>query len=735
MIGEYRMIFLENLLNLKIKETFNDGVWTMQLSDTSYSMYSINNLEKNEVNTGFCGYSPEELFKSGRDLLGEKLLKNGEPDFSEVKASIPPLNSGAYMILGAPATWHNLTVGLETGEIYPHTKRIYDLPVPIFSPCMVDIELSHVKPKIFLLDGKLPIIFSVHKSQNDVLEFLYFVEAGDTGKEPVAYIRSKKYKTDNPSLASVSYRIASQSRTAPVRLIPEETFLSALNNTIFFWSAFDEEGVQCEFPEKTLQNVTEGTMLTLATTFTADHAHYGHRIYGEEFHDNFPPNYIWALEATCLSGRKAWAKRIFRHLIEYVISDSGRFFYRQGEDELYGASAQEYGQLLFVICRYAKLLGLCEWSKRDWMKIMRLGNVILSHIESCEEFDNMRLVKMCAEADTNTRVNVYLNNNLWSVRGLCALSSLLTLGGFSEQANAFKEEADELLKNTLALTEKYSEESRFGLLPPFRFGYTAKPETLSICDDTFSDMTKEEKEAYFVPSFMRDLGADTQDLTENTYANYRYYLEMLSSMYLSEGSSEAIIKMRENLGGEYMGMVRFMDHLDDWPALHLARYLLETEKIEKYLLLLYAHTCHHGHPELMCYYEQVLPGVKPVLNDCVPSLLTPPTMSLWMFAYETVDEKRLSLLRAVPKAWFREGFSVKNIGFSGGTMDINLEKNTLCVSFSEPIKEEAEIIWREKEALCLKDIVQGAEYIDRITGNRIYLKARISHAEITINKD
>lgn len=681
-----------DFLNLKIKDKFNCGQWSLQIGDFEYNTYSLAELNNDEGCGDYCGFSLENLFKSGRDILAEKLLENGEPDFLEVKNCIPPINNGAYLILGAPSAWHNLTVGVETGEIYPHTKRIYDLPVPIFSPRMVDNKLSRIKPKIFLLGGKMPVIFSVHSDGKEVLEFLYFVEAGDTGKEPVAYIRDKKYSIDNPCEYTVSYQIASQSRTLPVRLIAKETFDCALADTVLFWNLFDEEGVRCSLPEKALQNAVNGTIMTLANTFTGDHAHYGHRIYGEEFHDNFPPNYIWSLEATVLSGHKAWAKRIFRHLLEYVISESGRFYYRQGEDELYGASAGEYGQLLFVIERYSRAFGVDEWSKRDWNKLIRMGEVIRAHIVECEEFDGMRLIKMCAEADTNIRVNVYVNNNLWGVRGFNALSELLRLGGFSEQSKAFKQEAEALLKNILTLTEKYSEESRFGLLPPFRLGYTAKPETLSICDDTFSKMSEEEKCEYFKASFMRDIGKAEQDLTENNYANYRYYPEMLSSMLLPNPKNEAIINMREALGGNFMGMIRFMDHLDDWPAVHLARYFLETEKIEKYLLLLYAHTCHHGLSDLMCYYEQVLPGVKPVLNDCVPSLLTTPIMSLWMFAYETTAQKGLSFLRAIPKTWFEKGFKVENIGYSEGCIDISLENNTVCVSFSSPISNNAEIV-------------------------------------------
>lgn len=715
-------------------EEYIDGEWRFCLGKKVLKLYVLNSISEEE-NTVYQETNPDSILKSGRDVLGEKLLENGDPIFCEVKNIFPPLKNGAYIFLGGAASWHNLTIGVETGEIFPHTNRIYDLPKPIFSPVMEDLELGRISPKLFLLDEKFPIVCSVHTDGEKVLEFLYFVEAGDTGKEPVAYIRIKRYLLSNPKEFILSYRIASKSRTVPVRIIPEDTFTPALLDTILYWMRFNAEGIDCKLPEKTLENVTQGTLMSLAVTFTGDHAHYGHRIYGEEFHDNFPPNYIWSLEAACLTGHFAWAKQIFSHMCRYVISDSGRFFYRQGDDELYGASAEEYGQLLFVIGRYALHLGYDDLSETDKNKIASLGDTILSHVQICPEFGGVRLIKMCAEADTNTRVHVYLNNNLWGIRGLYALSELLRRDGFESDALGFEKEADMLLENVNALLSEYSEETRFGLLPPFRFGYTAKPETLSICDDTFSEMTEAEKKAYFVPSFMRDLGSNRQDLTENNYANYRYYPEILSAMYLPEESADAICRMRENIGGEFMGMIRFMDHLDDWPVVHYARYLLESEKIEKYLLLLYAHTCHHGHTDLMCYYEQVLPGVKPVLNDCVPSLLTTPILTVWMFAYETVERKQLSLLRAVPKAWLKKGFTVSNIGFSDGSLSIELKDGLFSVSFSTPTKRETEIVWREKEMLSENDVISGKEFILRVEGNRIILKAGILSAKIQVRTE
>ena len=136
------------------------------------------------------------------------------------------------------------------------------------------------------------------------------------------------------------------------------------------------------------------------------------------------PNYIWSLEACCLSGRLPWARRLWQHLLLYVLNDCGRFVYRQGDEELFGASAVEYGQLLFLACRYADPLAADTWPEEYWRKLCGMGSILLSIARPCGEFGSLVLLRMCAEADTNTRVHVYLNNNLWAIRGLEALASL-----------------------------------------------------------------------------------------------------------------------------------------------------------------------------------------------------------------------------------------------------------------------------------------------------------------------
>ena len=203
-------------------------------------------------------------------------------------------------------------------------------------------------------------------------------------------------------------------------------------------------------------------------------------------------------------------------------------------------------------------------------------------------------------------------------------------------------------------------------------------------------------------------------------------------MLLPEKYADAIVNMRQNLGGELLCMTRFIDRIDDWPVLNYARFLIESGRIEKYLLLLYSHAAHHGEPERMTYYEQVSIDGTVRANDCIPSLLTVPTMLAWCFAYENVNKDKLSLLSAIPKKWYKYGFSAKGIGYSEGKVDIKYADGKLTVSFENIPTAPVEISIRAKEKILLQDIASGSEYVERIDGNVIFIKPGIKQFEITI---
>ena len=719
-----------------LSEVLNGSVWSMEYSEqgntTNLKMYDVNCLTDKSRNNLYNGLPIKDLMASGRDLLAEAALANGDPDYAEVAELMPGFSNG-YAFLSGITSWGGVIVERSTGNLIPQECGFDRKPAPMFSPGAIDPENCGETPFIRLLDEELPVMILVYSNREKINEFVYFVEPGDPDRDPIVWIRRKQYEKSTPENYTITYELAAWSRLTVNKPTTEDLFLEALSDTVAFWLKFKAKGAEIKLPNHQLEKVVSGTQITTATTFSGDHPHYGHIIYGEEVHDHFPPNYMWVLELYMAMGRNKAARGLWRHMLDYSLTDEGRFVYRQGEIEWMGASAVEYGHLLFLADRYKSALQAERWDEEDWQKVIGMGNVLLSRCLPCAEADGRTLVIMCAEADTNTRIFAYLNNNLWTIRGLKCLVNLLTWAGKEDLIQPYADMAALLTENVNFMLEKESvKDTRFGELPPFCFGYTATPATLSMCRDTFEPMTDEEHAEYMRFTVMRDPVRKEQDLTENTYANYRYYPELLSAMMLPEKHGDAIVKMREAIGGEFLGMIRFMQRVDNWPVIHYARFLLETNRIEKYLLLLYAHTLHHGEPDLMCYYEQVYTDGRYCAHDCVPSLTTTPMMTAWMLAYETMNSNTVSLLRGVPKDWFAKGFSAKGLGLSENVVDIAVKDNTVSIRFQRPTAEVCELVWRAKGTIAPEDILSGMQFVEEIRGNVILLKKGITAAELHI---
>lgn len=690
----------------------------------------------------YLGHTLEEVCASGTDLLGQALLSRGEVRYDDVVGVLPRVCEGAYCFLGGTASHANLTVDTR-GVVYPQPSGRDSSPTPVYDPWDHLRELKDIMPRQIMLAEEYPILINVFETNEETVELIYFVEPGDSDRDPVLWIREKRYTVPELAGPVYAYRVAAFSRETPYASVAggcvkedvdRSLVVEAFADTVAYWVKFSEQGAKLSLPEERLARAARGNVAAAAVTCTADRPHYGHRFYGKELHDNFPPNYIWLIETGCVMGRERWAKRVFEQMINYALTDEGRFAYRQGEALGMGASATEYGCLLFLANRYFDKLCVRDYEADQIDKLIGMGNVILSHCVSCPEFNGRVLVKMCAEADTNSRVHVYLNNNLWSVRGLRALDGILHRLG-RKNNGSYKAMADTLWGNVLYLLKERSvQDSRFGLLPPFRFDYTPMPHTLSYCRETFAPMSNRDYGEYVDASKSR--GAEKQcgqDVTENCYANYRYYPEALSAMLLPEAFADGAAALREKLGGELMGMTRFRSWVDNWPVLHYARFLIETGRTDKYLLLLYAHTELHGNRERLCYYEQIKLNGAVSAHDCLPSLLTTPCMVGWMFAYEPVDGG-LRLLSALPKSWYTQAFSVRGIGYSGGKVDIMSTGEVLTVRFSEPAPRDCVLVWRACGQLLPEHILSGSEYIEGIEGNRILLKSGITVMEISVKQ-
>lgn len=693
--------------------------------------YPLNTSPKEEI-TPYLGYTLDEVIDSGRDILGDRLLENGEPDYDSIRGVLPEITTDAYCFLGGPASHAGVTVD-RYGVVYPQLSGRDDPPGALYTPSKSDTSLEGILPTQYMLDGRYPLLFNVFTVQGKRCELLYFVDSGDPDRDPIVWIREKKYDPSSPSEFHIRYGVREISHgyakeQGDIHEVSPSLFLDTLLDTLAYWLAFRGEGALLGIPNVDLSRVSEGAINFAHLTFTGPRPHYGHKYYGKELHDNFPPNYIWTIEAAILTGHTEWAREIFDHMIKYALTIDGSFNYRQGL--ISGASATEYAMLLWLTERYRKVLLPNGVNATQRTKLVGMGAELLSHLMPCPELGGRRMIKMCAEADNNVRVNVYLNNNLWAIRGLRALFRLIP-----EEGEIYRAASDELEANLSELLKLHSvSDPVFGKVPPFRFGYPAIPYTLSNCKTDRLPTDEKSLDSYFnYKKGRRDYDVTGQEITENTYANYRYYPEILSSMLLSDEYTDAIYKMRAELGGNLAGMTRFRSWIDNWPVLNYARFLMETDRIEDYLLLLYSHTLLHANPELISYYEQIKLDGRVSANDCVPSLLTTPIMTVWTLAYESVDGDTLSLLRATPREWLDQGIYAKGIGTSRGSLDISYENNLLNIHFSHPVSQKCEVYIRNRDSISPSDIKSGSEYIAGIEGAKIILKPAVTDVQIAFN--
>ncbi len=688
--ADYTVVYRDSYLGEVITALENfgkdEGKFAVARNDSIhiYSKYS-----KNEKAMQDYTVPAKEIFKDGADVLGNSME---HADFYTIRKMLPPYDDDSYIALGHQSNERTATVD-RCGRIFNQRVEYRVLRQLIqeqvaYDPSDVFGELGAEKPYQCFLDKKYPVLYNVHESDGKILEGLYILETGTYRSGGAAYVRNVITDKATGEILREEYRIIGldciTSYDEEDTVISAELFYDCLLNIIGYFEGFEKENAKVVLPIKELERSYIGTMFTLDGLFSAERMRYGHRIYGTTYHDFFPPNFIVALLAYSMNGQTLKAGRIAEYVLANVIDARGRVLYRQGDGQNYGFSASELGQFLWVLARYE---GIYEPKGRlapYKSKILAIGNFLLSKICEADEIPGVSVIRTCAEADTNERIHDYLENTLWGIRGLEAICKLGDVIG--ADTKAYADAADKLRADIKTICKKTETDSPFGKVVPFRLGYSATPLTLAPCRTTAYPISDEEYERYAKISHVRsDGGENEQDLIENCYANYRYYPEMLSACMLDEEYERSIYRMREAIGGEFLGMIRWFSGADDWPAYNLAINYMERGEREKFLKLLYAHACHHGLIDFHIYYEQITLTDKDFhikADTSVPSIMLNNLMINMMFCYERVDGSEIELMKGIPSEWLgKEEISIDNVCTSKGKLSLFATKDTVRLIF------------------------------------------------------
>jgi len=319
-------------------------------------------------------------------------------------------------------------------------------------------------------------------------------------------------------------------------------------------------------------------------TFRGDHPKYGVGTYAADVHDGFPPTIIAAVDALSAWGRGGRAARLFRYWLANFVRQDGTIAY-------YGPSISEYGQLLHTAALLEERAGAADWWPDSFKALDRIAEYLLRLRAAAAKEDG--LIRGVPEADTSKDVGKYFHNNAWVVKGLRRWADLCERLAASPTTAvpAVRKVAAALAQDTLrAIGRTWPADRSDWWLPP-RVEPLSRPESLTATRDA-------------------------------SYTNYRYWPELLSSGLLPADLARRVVDARLSAGGQFCGMTRFSDHLDDWPLAEYLAALWSLGRKRDFLLSLYGHVAYHQAEGHLTAYEQVtFPPGRPAADYCLPCQL------------------------------------------------------------------------------------------------------------------
>lgn len=376
---------------------------------------------------------------------------------------------------------------------------------------------------------------------------------------------------------------------------PDLDALSALLPRAQGEPAFDPERVQSNIERlearvkvdaghPLLDRSVKTGLALIDATFQASHPKYGVKNYAQTRHDGFPPTIIAAADALSAWGLCDRAEQLLTYWLDTFVCPDGDIRY-------YGTSLSEYGQLLHTGVRLAERAGYDRWPTSIDRGLTRLASWAMRAVGQAGD----DLVSGSPEADERRNPARYFHNNAWLATGLARYAKGC---------------------------RRFGAQTRWPLDPIDAAAAGLRTRTLDAIADTWpTDANDRWLAPQVEPSDRPDKLTGTRLAS---YTNYRYWPELLSSGVLPRELAERVVDARLHFGGQFMGMTRFMDHLDDWPLFDHMTGLWHLGRTDDFLLCLYGHVAYHQAEGHLTAYEQItLPPGRETAPYCLPCQLVP----------------------------------------------------------------------------------------------------------------
>lgn len=597
--------------------------------------------------TPYLGLQLKDIGLSSPDLLADRLLQNGDPDPEEVCSAAPPMNSAEK----SPRKWMTFVGTKEAYDVTPvyrsgNTKTYH----PIQYSSRLRDALKAGKLYDGLIGGWMPAVRKVIPvSEREYWEVIIFGETGPNKNKYIVHTWHRTARIEDGKIAEVvyghSYPAFPTARTDPK---PEE-FYAALFEFADYWDEQLHDFAPAELPENVWIDLSKHAFVKdLMTRPGGLYPKYGavDRDYAGSEYDGFQDIFTSAIYTNMEWGRLETARLFIDNYFSEYVDDKGMI-------DMRGPETAQFGMTLSLLARYFHYSHDSSLMLKHRTKIEATAKLLADmHDESLQlphSDPAYGLIKGWSESDSCLAENPslwwqpYYANSAFAARGLkdiaiawARLSHTTSSKGITPLAETWMKRSQTLRDRTIESIESNIQKDKtphyIGLFP----GTTL----------TFREALEKER-----PSSQQ--------------WPHRPYAELLQADVLPPPLANLVIDCMRAYGATTIGVLanisRFNENGRDllgFISYGYAQMLLRLDRIEEFLLFLYAHR-YHVHSRGSWVAGEVTGITGDSTLYCVPAQQTIPILVRWMLALEDSDEDILYLAKGVPRQWVASG---KRIG-------------------------------------------------------------------------
>ena len=604
-----------------------------------------------EADPPFLGLKIEDIGMSGPDLLADRLLEKGDPDPEQVKSAAPPQGS-ARPREGqrfARPRW-NAFVGTkeccDNMMVYPNGGTRTYHPVQFFPE--IDAEATR-KRYDGLIGGWMPCVRKVFpKSDTSYYEVVVFgdVEAHD---KFIVQTWHRTVQVENGKIVKAVYGYSYPPFPPARQDPPAEAFYRGLLVFAQYWDRLLKDFAPTELPHNDWVDMSKHAFAKeIMVRPGGVYPKYGaidRDYYGPEY-DGFQDIFTMSAYTNLEWGRFEPVRKI----IDNYFTD---FVDSKGVNNMRGPETAHFGMTLSLMAKYFHYTGDSDLLVKHRGKIEATAAVL-----TALQDESLKLPKddigygvihgwsesdACLHPDPAVWWLPYFANNGYSVRGLKDIGAAYQEINRLRPTPGMEQTAADWLNRSKALQDTVVasmwKSVRRDMDPPYIGVYAGAKLT---------HMESYEKE----------------DPSPYRWA-HRPYAELLQADVLPHDLANLVVDCMRAYRATTVGILAGVGPrrptgrgILGFISYGFALMLLRLDRIEEYLLFLYAHR-YHNHTRGSWVSAEVsgITGGTPLF--CIPAQQTIPLMVRWMVVLEDSDEDRLYLGKGLPREWVGSAKPIK----------------------------------------------------------------------------